>query len=808
MASDSLDRPATPHGLTGIRAKSTPKQDPERLTTHSRIVHQAVGQIEERVASAGILATEPAFWTRVRLAALLHDTGKIAEGFQEQIRPGGQRWGERHEVLSLAYVDIFALAASWTDQDRLMVATLVATHHRALHPSYGSATGSKLSLAQMYNQRTNWPEAFTSTPRSGGDQTQVPRRRHCELVAWLSGALGTDPPPEPQDAPTLAERSRRLLEHLLDVWRSPVKANHGLLAVLAQGALTLADHAGSAHERLQTHIPLPFDYLERLAYVPYEHQRHAAEADSHLVLVAPTGSGKTEAGLAWAARRLAVMPGLPRVVWTLPYRASLNAVRRRFERDLIAAPGDDVPDIGLLHGTVAHTLLNQAVEDDCPSSDSGEEQRAAPSATMARQARARANAMRLFTQRLRVATPHQLLRAAIAGPAHSSTLLEQANSLFVLDELHAYEPATFGRLCAAMALWERLGSRTAVLSATLAPPMVDLIDDSLKQRVTIHRAPQGTSPVRHRLVLDEDALTSPSSVDRLRSWLGEGHSVLAVTNTVAVAQQLFTELSRTAREGQPADPYAALLLHSRFKNRDRDAIESNLLTRHPERRAKEKPRRGGLVVATQTVEVSLQLDFDRGAVEVAPIEAVAQRAGRVNRRGRHPDGAVEFRVHRGDSHRPYEAAAVDAAWLALNTLVKEGIETLSEHDIDRLLQIAYDTAWGQKWADEARDARDAFATTFLTFTDPFHDRTEFAEKLSEQFDGVDVLHSEDVDEYRELNDSKGDPLLAVGLLIPLSRGLLARYNARFDRTLNVHVIDGEYDAPMGLRPPPEPETIL
>lgn len=808
MASDSLDRPATPQGLTDIRAKSTPKQDPERLTTHSRIVHQAVGQIEERVASVGILATEPAFWRRVRLAALLHDTGKIAEGFQEQIRPGGQRWGQRHEVLSLAYVDIFALAASWTEQDRLMVATLVATHHRALHPSYGSATGSKLSLAQMYNQRTDWAEAFTSTPRPGCDQIQVPRRRHRELVAWLSGVLGTDPPPEHQDALTVAERSRRLFEHLLDAWRSPAKADHGLLAVLAQGALTLADHAGSAHERLQTHIPLPVDYVDRLAYVPYEHQRQAADADSHLVLVAPTGSGKTEAGLAWAARQLAVMPGLPRVVWTLPYRASLNAVRRRFERDLIAAPGDDTPDIGLLHATVAHTLLNQAVEDDCPSGF-GEEQRAAPTAAMARQARARANAMRLFTQRLRVATPHQLLRAAIAGPAYSSALLEQANSLFVLDELHAYEPATFGRLCAAMALWERLGSRTAVLSATLAPPMVHLIDESLKQRVTIHRAPQGTSPVRHRLVLDEDALTSPQSVDRLRSWLEEGHSVLAVTNTVAVAQQLFAGLSHTAQECQPADPYAALLLHSRFKNRDRDAIESNLLRRHPERQADEKPRRGGLVIATQTVEVSLQLDFDRGAVEVAPIEAVAQRAGRVNRRGRHPDGAVEFRVHRGDSHRPYEAAAVDAAWLALNTLAKEGIDTLSEHDIDRLLQIAYDTAWGQRWAAEARDARDAFATTFLTFTDPFHDRTEFAERLSEQFDGVDVLHSDDADEYRELTDSsKGDPLLAVGLLIPLRRGQLTTYNARFDRTLNVHVIDGEYDAQIGLRPPLEPETIL
>ncbi|MGD9482794.1 CRISPR-associated helicase Cas3' [Streptomyces sp. TRM70308] len=805
MAPDPLARRPPTRRLTDVRAKSTPAEDPERLTTHSRTVHATVGQIEERVADAGVLATEPAFWTRVRRAALLHDAGKVAEGFQQQLHPGGQRWGERHEVLSLAYVDLVATAADWAEEDRLMVATLVATHHRALHPS--PEGGGKLSLAQTYNEHTRWAEAFTVTPRPGGDQVQVPRGRHRELLAWLSGALATDPPTRAHDEPTLAERARLLLEHLLDTWRRPVKADQGLLAVLAQGALTLADHAGSAHERLQTHMPLPPDYTEQLPHALYPHQREAAGTDGHLVLVAPTGSGKTEAGLAWAARQTHTMTGLPRVVWTLPYRASLNATRDRFERDLVPAPGEDVPDIGLLHGTVAHTLLVQAAEDDCPSA--GKDERGEPTSAMARQARARANAMRLFTQRLRVATPHQLLRAAIAGPAYSSVLLEQANSLFVLDELHAYEPETFGRLCAAMALWERLGSRTAVLSATLAPPMTKLIEESLAQPVTVHRARQGTSPVRHRLVLDGLPLASPESIERLRSWLAEGHSVLAVANTVTTAQYVFRELADDALGTRHDDPSAALLLHSRFKNRDRDVIERNLLRRHPERRPGERARGGGLVVATQAVEVSLQLDLDRGAVEAAPVEAVAQRAGRVNRRGLHPDGAVEFRVHRGDGHLPYEADAVDAAWTALTTLTSEGTDTLSEQDVDRLLDLAYSTAWGQRWAAEAQRARDAFAQTFLTFTDPFHDRTPFAHALSEKLDGVDVLHHEDVTEYRDLSTGRqGDPLLAHGLLIPLRRSLLAPYCPRYDRMLGVYVIQCAYDARVGLRPPAEPETIL
>ncbi|MDT0446837.1 CRISPR-associated helicase Cas3' [Streptomyces johnsoniae] len=814
MAADALNsspasrvpaqqRPA-PRTLADIRAKSRPKKDPERLTTHSLIVRDTVDQVEARVANAGVIAADLRFWTCVRRAALLHDTGKVAEGFQRQVSPGGLAWGQRHEVLSLAYVDLLATAADWSDTERLLVGALVATHHRALHPSASAVSPGKASLQQLYNAQTDWGEAFTRTPAPDGTAVvQVPRALHRELLAWLAGVFATDPPPHTAEGPTLAERSRDLLGRLLETWSQPVKPEHGLLTVLAQGALTLADRAGSAHSRLQTHMPLPTDYFASFPHEPYPHQEQAATTDGHLILVAPTSSGKTESGLAWAARQLTAMPGLPRLVWTLPYRASLNAARNRFRRSLTPMPGERTADIGLLHGTVAHTLLSQLTEDDCGLPRSG------ATTEQARQARLQADAMRLFAQRMRVSTPHQLLRAAIAGPAYSSVLLEQANSLFVLDELHAYEPEIFGRLCAAMRLWERLGSRVAVLSATLSSRMIALIDDSLTRPVTCHRAPPGTSPVRHRLVLDASPLTEPGGLDRVREWVGQGHSVLVVVNTVATAQRVFADLANDARDALPGDPYAALLLHSRFKNRDRDALERALLARHPERRPDERAPRGGLVVATQTVEVSLQLDLDRGVVEAAPVEAVAQRAGRVNRRGRHPDSPVEFRVHRAAAHLPYEPGAMDAAWSALTSIVEEGADALSEQDIERLLERAYATAWGKEWEDTARAARDEFEATFLTFTDPLHDRGEFAHALSEKLDGVDVIHRDDVDEYRARTTGRnGDPLLAAGLLIPLRYRQLKTFNAYYDRTLRVHVVDGTYDPATGLAPPAEPETIL
>src|SRR5690606_31432767 len=533
------------------------------------------------------------------------------------------------------------------------------------------------------------------------------------------------------DSRRLWELARDAFAQLSANWINPVSDEDGLVAVLLQGAVTLADHSGSAHVPLQTHMPLPRNFLSRLP-TPYPHQRQAAETADHLMLVAPTGSGKTEAGLSWASRQLDDLPGQPRLVWLLPYRASIDAARDRFIANLDPAPGQERPDIGVLHATAARTLLTRAVADDCT-----------PGPADARRARARVNAMRLFSQRIRVATPHQLLRAAIAGTRYSSVLLEQANALMVLDELHAYDPVTFGRICACMQLWQQLGSRVAVLSATLAQPMIELVQDTLGS-VEVRRAPAGTAPARHRLVLDEEPIDSHASLRRIRGWLAEGHSVLVIANTVATAQEVFTRL----------DYPDAMLLHSRFRAQDRAEIERRIIRRHPERKPGETEPRGGLVVATQAVEVSLCLDFDRGVTELAPIEAIAQRAGRINRRGRHPDGLVEFRVHTEVTpNRPYEKGALDASLTALRTAPGP---QLSEETIETWLDIAYATEWGQSWAAEARRHRDEFRRDFLTFPDPFHDRSEFADRLDEAFDTVEVLLRADVDAYRI--EAEKDPL--------------------------------------------------
>jgi CRISPR-associated endonuclease/helicase Cas3 len=276
---------------------------------------------------------------------------------------------------------------------------------------------------------------------------------------------------------------------------------------------------------------------------------------------------------------------------------------------------------------------------------------------------------------------------------------------------------------------------------------------------------------------------------------------------VAVAQQVFRELAP-----DPGDD-SALLLHSRFTYGDRAAIEKRIEQRHRQRRVGDPAlREGGLVVSTQALEVSLCLDFDRGVSEMAPVEALAQRAGRVNRLGLHPDGPAEFRVHATESHLPYEEGAVEAAMLALRDW---NGKLVSEQAIDQWLECAYETQWGQEWADIARESKDGFAEVFLTFPDPFSDRSEFADRLDEQFDSIEVVLRADADRYRKLASGEtGDPLLAADLLIPTRLEQKARLQragrAQFDRSLGLWVIDAPYDPRTGLDLSTQdtPETIL
>jgi len=774
-------------------AKSPPRGHAtgELLIAHLTAALAAMDELRRRV---GCLVTVPArFWIWARLAVLLHDAGKVADGFQTMVGNGAQPpgpWGERHEVYSLGYVARVLADSDDDREDLLWVATGVATHHRPLT----GPSDDRLSLFTCYDDED--PDEFaghfgTTDPDLAG-----------ELAHWLTTTARTHGlVPEPSGpAPAgdgLGQDAHRLFELLRDRWDEPLATTDpdGLVAVLLQGAVTLADHVSSAHSQLCTESPLTAEYPERLRARLRErqaelrpHQVQAAAVDGHLLLRAPTGSGKTEAALLWAQTQISALHhgtgGTPRVFYVLPYLASINAMAGRLSAEL------DTPDIGVAHSRAASYHLARALQDDCVPPEA---------AAVAPKAVSRAAATRLFRELVRVGTPYQLLRGALAGPAHSGILIDAANSVFILDELHAYDPRRLGMILAMLRLWEDLGGRLAVLSATLPDALADLLDATLAvpcQRV----APAGSWPQRHRITVGATALTEPPAIAEIVERVRAGQAVLVVANNVADARALSETLAPLAVELH--GPQAALLLHSRFRRQDRSTIEAAIQTRFGTR----APRRPGILVATQVVEVSLDVDFDVLYTSGAPLDALVQRFGRVNRLGGRPPAPVvvhqpAYRPRRGGGPAEYADGVYDAepTRLAMDLLTRHDGMVVDERHVLGWLNEIYAGAWGTQWRRSVDQFRDEFRTAFLGFTHPFDDRSHLAEKFDELFDGAEAVRTDDLDEYAALLTSaagRAGRLLAEELLIPLPPYTVAR--CRWDRRLKVRVLDADYDPSYGL----------
>lgn len=767
----------------------------ELLTAHLLAARDAAGML--RLRTGAIPGMPERFWDLVAMACLFHDAGKIPDGFQKMIGNGGpvKPWGQRHEVYSLGFAG--TVLTGLTAEELGWVMLGIAAHHRPLE-------GDR-SLGQLLATVYRTPEDLSAA--LGPVDLGIAR----ELHAWLRSASGAPASPPPGQE-QLVRAAHCQLSGLIDTWADEVDAGSllNLTGVLVQGAVTLADHAASAHADFLLCQPLDAQYPRTLAKrladqgkQLFPHQEQALAVDGHLLLRAPTGLGKTEAALLWASIQVGhlrhLTGGVPRVFYTLPYLASINAMSGRLREELNSAGEEDL--VGVAHSRAASYYLKLALNsDDCARQDGMNDEMHVRAAAVAV---ARNRATRLFREPVRVGTPYQLLRGVLAGPAHSGILIDSANSVFILDELHAYEPKRLGMILAMIRLWERLGGRIAVLSATLPHALADLLTAALDEPPVLVEPPADwTWPVRHRLQLRNEHLTAPASVAEIGQRLRAGNSVLVVANNVADALHLHEVLAPVVTAAYGED--AALLLHSRFKTGDRAVIEDKILARFGAGR----PGQPGLLVATQTVEVSLNVDFRALHTSGAPLEPLIQRFGRVNRLGtlQAPAPVIvhepSYGPRRGDPAREYADGVYDAepARLAWQILARHDGTNLDEKLFGQWLDQVYATTWGQEWRVHVEREYRNWDERWLQFRHPFDNREHLEEEFDRLFDGAEAILEEDAGRYRELlgtGTTAQGRLLAADLLLPIPG--YGKPLGRWNRDLGVTVINGEYDPRTGLR---------
>ncbi len=726
-----------PDALGHLWAKSLRKGQvvAESLTEHTTAVLRMLAAWRERQPDLGRLTGVPNFWDLAAWAALLHDLGKAAGGFQRMVRLGAL-FDHRHEVLSLVAVGRLDLP----DAALRIVAAAVATHHRGL-----------ANIFELYPYDGPGRAEILAELAPSDDRA---------LDAWLDGAGRPDlaalgfaaPPPRlPLEPAAALARSMVALDELREQLGATDARQPLALAVrLARGLLQLADHAGSAHA---LHSVAPsLDSPEALGRVTaarmpqlWPHQHECAATDGHALLMAPTGSGKTEAALFWAARQRSRSAGHPPIFYVLPYRASLNAMRWRMPEKY----GLHQDAVVLQHASATSALFTYF---EGQTHDGGQAER---------RARREKSLAKLMTAPVRVLTPYQILKAFFGLPGHDAVLADAAGGLFILDELHAYDRARLGLILASVRHLARdLGARIFAMSATFPVVLQRALSEAIGGALTTVRAADDTLSLftRHTCRVVDRALTSDESLAEAVDRCRRGEAVLVVASTVARAQGIFDRL----RAQLP--PERVHLLHSRLvaEHRARKEQEVAALVATGVRRS---GAAGVVLVATQVVEVSLDVDFDVLLTDPAPVEALIQRFGRVNRGRSGPlrDAIVHAEIPE-EANRVYETADVERAIAILRPHADREIR---ERDIQSFVDAAYAPV-ADVWAAELRARIDEVTESVVGTNRPLDTHDELRERFDELFDGCEVVPKRFEREYAQRIQER--PLQAAMLHVPLSAG--------------------------------------
>ncbi len=618
-------------------------------------------------------------WTAFWVA--LHDLGKFAESFQSQCpevflalrlrQPDPARpYTLRHDSLGMLFwmevlrervVDEAWFGDNTCDlADGLDFWARACTGHHGQPPTEGDHWGQHFDTREDRAAAMAFVDGvralFLDAELAAAIAAQEPvafLRNGQELSWWLAGLtvladwLGSNTEHFPYDDRPAA---------LADYWsRACAQARR---AVDASGVVAPAAAPGMTFAALFADIPVPSPLQRWAEQVPLP-----AAPQIHL-LEDVTGAGKTEAAL-MLTHRLMASGQADGFFIALPTMATANAMYGRIAAaygrlfadpaSLVLAHGQralqaDFAATVLVEDFAGRVLPNGADERDPRQQD--ETATARCSAWLADHNK------RALLAPAGVGTVDQALLAVLHSKHQSLRLLGLLRKVLVMDEVHACDPYMEGVLAVLLEFHARAGGSAILLSATLPQRMKQALLAAFARgaQATAPRAVAqayplaSTWPAANGAGLQAVSIATRADVQRrvavccssdaaeveavITAALAAGQCVCWVRNTVADALLAFERFAAVV----PADQL--LLFHARFALHDRLAMEQQVLAAFgkasmPARRA------GRLLIATQVVEQSLDVDFDLLVTDLAPIDRVIQRAGRLRRHRRAADGTPQ-----------------------------------------------------------------------------------------------------------------------------------------------------------------------
>lgn len=642
-----------------------------------------------------------------------HDTGKANPFFQAKSPDHGKRlahWGlsnssepEKHGQATYAFLVCWLMKRwGWQARQAAAIASAVGGHHGRFFSS------DKLSTLEVKDN--HWQAAADS------------------LLDWLAQVLGVKPLQSPND-----------VQGSFPLWLAGFVSvadwlgSHERMVSYDSGRADLTAYLASARARAKVFVseagfrlkeesrPLSINDLLPAGAMPNEMQLAAerlAGQDFRFVLIeAPTGEGKTEGSLTLAEWGRSTGRGIS---FLLPTMATANGLVPRIDQYLQSSLGADV-HARLLHSGAwlyvreGETVVNPDDQEQGPEAEDWF-----------------AGSKRGLLDRFGVGTIDQALMGALKVKHFFVRLFALAGKTVVVDEVHAYD-VYMGCLMDVLLAWlKALDCRVILLSATLPsarrqslleawgcaeapkaayPRITSVLKDGSAQAETFSvkaRKPLRLTP----LSSDSDSSIEEAIASLLESIKSGAKTAALIVNTVSRAQRAFqTALGHAHGQG-----IAISLFHARLTMEDRQAKESSVLNQFGKKAERNSPR---LLIATQVVEQSLDLDFDAMISDLAPVDLLIQRAGRLHRHNRDaagkllPSGQPDQRANPvlqvlieeqegADQARPlrdqvYSAAILQQTknWLSSGQVIAE------PSDVESAIEAVYGTLDPEKLQGEA-----------------------------------------------------------------------------------------------------------
>ena len=566
-------------------------------------------------------------------SAYFHDIGKATREFQDTIHLGYKSYHSLYSASLLADIVDFELSEQeWLN----LLFLIIITHHSLYNPGIFSAIDE--TSKYFFNFLPESKKFFYLH----NEYYQKTFKEPCPYEFTYKQI-------------NLSQLRRKIDYHLKeDIRHITDKENFRLLYFYVLGILNLADWIASAKFSQKNipkinylNIPQKSNFLGKLSetlkpkvFNIKSFQKSLLNTKGNVLVEIPTGEGKTEGSFLWAMNNLKNIN--EKIIYTLPTQTTSNKLFERVRKIFKDFSG-------LVHGSSKLYL------EDLFSNEDGYINKYLNSELLF---------SKVFCKPFTVSTIDSLLKYFLNVGKYSIAMLNIIHSLIIIDEVHSYDYKLMGFIKRFLELAREYNIPVCIMSAS--------IPERIKEKIGITNYPlikdselfkkKSNYIYKVNKFLDED-------INKIKQNYLEGKNILIVRNTVRNSIDTYKLLKQAGIKN-------IVLYNSNFKKNDRVKKENEIYK-------KLESNNKFILVATQVVEISLDINFEVMFTDIAPIDSLIQRFGRVNRQKNEKNPGTIY-IYGRTEIKPYYDYLLEISFEA----IKEGINDIGEYV--KWLNIVYD----------------------------------------------------------------------------------------------------------------------